>query len=282
MLSSSRVYVGGAVNPRALLGARVHNNFVGCLRKVEFSADTLNLNLIDLAKSGSKLIQVAGNVEYQCPSGDPQDPVTFTTRESHLVLPPWETGKQSSISFKFRTKEPNGIIVLATGSKQPRAKNVSYHLGYSDPSSEVNTICSPQPVLIAIELLNGHIYIHLDLGSGASKVRASRRRVDDGDWHDLILRRNGRDAKVSVDGVWNDFRTPGDGTILELDGHMYLGGVGPAYNTIAWPAAIWTATLRQGFVGCLRDLQLSGKPIDIAAFARVQDSGEYRSQKARY
>lgn len=36
MLSSSRVYVGGAVNPRALLGARVHNNFVGCLRKVSF------------------------------------------------------------------------------------------------------------------------------------------------------------------------------------------------------------------------------------------------------
>ncbi|EDV94653.1 neurexin-1 isoform X3 [Drosophila grimshawi] len=255
MLSSSRVYVGGAVNPRALLGARVHNNFVGCLRKVEFSADTLNLNLIDLAKSGSKLIQVAGNLEYQCPSGDPQDPVTFTTRESHLVLPPWETGKQSSISFKFRTKEPNGIIILATGSKQPRAKNA---------------------VLIAIELLNGHIYIHLDLGSGASKIRASRRRVDDGDWHDLILRRNGRDAKVSVDGVWNDFRTPGDGTILELDGHMYVGGVGPAYNSIAWPAAIWTATLRQGFVGCLRDLVLSGKAIDIAAFARVQDSASVK------
>ncbi|KAL9901022.1 neurexin 1 isoform 4-T10 [Glossina fuscipes fuscipes] len=255
MLSSSRVYVGGAVNPRALLGARVHNNFVGCLRKVEFSADTLLLNLIDLAKSGSKLIQVAGNVEYQCPSGDPQDPVTFTTRESHLILPPWETGKQSSISFKFRTKEPNGLIILATGSKQPRSKN---------------------PVLFAIELLNGHIYIHLDLGSGAAKVRASRRRVDDGDWHDFILRRNGRDAKVSVDGVWNDFRTPGDGTILELDGHMYVGGTGPAFNSINWPPAIWTATLRQGFVGCLRDLVLSGKAVDIAAYARLQDSASVK------
>lgn len=292
MLSSSRVYVGGAVNPRALLGARVHNNFVGCLRKVEFSADTLNLNLIDLAKSGSKLIQVAGNVEYQCPSGDPQDPVTFTTRESHLVsekdvknfaptdltnlqvLPPWETGKQSSISFKFRTKEPNGIIILATGSKQPRAKNVSWKFRLKLGAVVDLYFCNFQPVLIAIELLNGHIYIHLDLGSGASKIRASRRRVDDGDWHDLILRRNGRDAKVSVDGVWNDFRTPGDGTILELDGHMYVGGVGPAYNSVAWPAAIWTATLRQGFVGCLRDLVLSGKAIDIAAFARVQDSGD--------
>lgn len=34
MLSSSRVYVGGSINPRALPGSRVHNNFVGCMRKV--------------------------------------------------------------------------------------------------------------------------------------------------------------------------------------------------------------------------------------------------------
>lgn len=53
--------------------------------QVEFSADTLRLNLIDLARTGSKLIQVFGQVVYQCPSGDPQDPVTFTTRDSHLV-----------------------------------------------------------------------------------------------------------------------------------------------------------------------------------------------------
>lgn len=113
--------------------------------QVEFSADTLRLNLIDLARTGSKLIQVAGRVAYNCPSGDPQDPVTFTTRESHLVnksflnfkfeinrlhtdlilnivyrlkiLPPWETGKQSMISFKFRTNEPNGLILLSSGTK---------------------------------------------------------------------------------------------------------------------------------------------------------------------
>lgn len=120
MLSSSRVYVGGSVNPRALPGARVHNNFVGCLRKVEFSADTLRLNLIDLARTGSKLIQVAGRVEYTCPIGDPQDPVTFTTRDSHLILPAWETAKQGVMSFKFRTNEPNGLIILNTGNRPPK------------------------------------------------------------------------------------------------------------------------------------------------------------------
>ncbi|KAJ9589946.1 hypothetical protein L9F63_016930, partial [Diploptera punctata] len=33
MLSSSRVYVGGSQNTHALPGSRIHNNFVGCLRK---------------------------------------------------------------------------------------------------------------------------------------------------------------------------------------------------------------------------------------------------------
>lgn len=130
ILSSSKVYVGGSVNPRALLGARVHNNFVGCLRKVEFSADTLRLNLIDLARTGSKLISVVGRVDYNCPSSDPQDPVTFTTRDSHLVLPPWEVSKQGVISFKFRTNEPNGLIILSTSTRPPRVSRRFFFFFY--------------------------------------------------------------------------------------------------------------------------------------------------------
>lgn len=129
--------------------------------------------------------------------------------------------------------------------------------------------------MFAIELLNGHIYIHLDLGSGAVKVRASRKRVDDGEWHDLNIRRNGREGKVSVDETGTDFRTPGDSTILELDGNMFVGSGGPQYTSSSWPSAIWTATLQQGFVGCLRDLVLSGKAVDLAAYAKLQDAGEW-------
>lgn len=113
------------------------------------------------------------------------------------------------------------------------------------------------------------------MGSGAVKIRASKRRVDDGVWHELTLRRNGKDGRVSVDGASNDFRTPGESTQLELDSPLYIGGIGPPYLDVTWPPSIWTATLRQGFVGCLRDLVLTGKPIDIAAFARQQDSGMF-------
>ena len=92
-----------------------------------------------------------------------------------------------------------------------------------------------------------------------------------------MLRRNNRDGKVSIDSTPEknhivEFRTPGESVSLELDGPIYLGGTGATYGGSIWPPSIWNAVLKQGFVGCLRDLVLSGKAIDIAAYARQQDS----------
>lgn len=64
---------------------------------------------------------------------------------------------------------------------------------------------------MAFELINGHLYLHLDLGSGAAKVKATTRRVDDGAWHEATLRRSGLDGRVTVDGTASDFTTPGKG-----------------------------------------------------------------------
>ncbi|KAB0804576.1 hypothetical protein PPYR_01546 [Photinus pyralis] len=253
MLSSSRVYVGGSINTRALPGARVHSNFVGCMRKVEFVADTLRLNLLELGKSGSHLISVAGRLEYKCPSGETRDPITFTTRESHLILPAWNAKKSGNISFKFRTNEANGLILFNGGIRPPRVD------------------------LFAIEVYNGHIYVHVDLGSGSWKQRGSRRRIDDGGWHDVIFRRTGRDARITVDGFHTDFKTPEGSTSLELDGNLYVGGLGPPFSEIPVPPALWTAVLGQGFVGCLKDLMMNSNYVDVAAFAREQDSGSIRT-----
>ncbi|OWR44807.1 hypothetical protein KGM_214753 [Danaus plexippus plexippus] len=261
MLASSRAHVGGSLNARALPGARVHTNFIGCLKKVEFSADTLRLNLIDLARTGSKLITVTGRLEYVCTATDAADPVTFATRDAHLLFlryiykniePKWEAVKTGTISFKFRTNEPNGLILFNMGAKPPRAD------------------------LFAVEILNGYAYVHVDLGSGGVRVRASRRRIDDSHWHEFLLRRTGRDGKVTVDGANAEFKTPGESNQLELDGPLFVGGLGSEYSASRTPAAVWTAALRQGFIGCIRDLVLNGKPQDLTAFARQQDSASVR------
>ncbi|CAH1365278.1 unnamed protein product [Tenebrio molitor] len=253
MLSSSRVYVGGSINTRALPGARVHNNFVGCMRKVEFVADTLRLNLLELGRSGSHLISVAGHLDYKCPAGESHDPITFTTRDSHLILPPWNAKKSGNISFKFRTNEANGLILFNGGIRPPRVD------------------------LFAIEIYNGHIYVHLDLGSGHSKQRGSRRRIDDGSWHEVTFRRTARDARITVDGFHTDFKTTEGSTSLELDGNMYVGGLGPPFSEIPIPAGLWTAVLQQGFVGCFKDLIMNNEAVDVASYAREQDSGSIRT-----
>lgn len=67
-----------------------------------------------------------------------------------------------------------------------------------------------QADLFAVEILNGYAYVHVDLGSGGVRVRASRRRIDDSHWHEFLLRRTGRDGKVTVDGANAEFKTPGE------------------------------------------------------------------------
>ena len=61
-----------------------------------------------------------------------------------------------------------------------------------------------------MELLDGHLHVHLDLGTGAKHVRASRAPLNDGGWHrvQLDLRRNA--ANITIDGGMQSFETPGE------------------------------------------------------------------------
>lgn len=61
----------------------------------------------------------------------------------------------------------------------------------------------------AMELLDGHMYVHLDLGSGAVKIRASRRPLNDGVWHDVDLTLKKRSGRITIDDNTEAFETPG-------------------------------------------------------------------------
>ena len=55
---------------------------------------------------------------------------------------------------------------------------------------------------------------------------------------------------------------------------MYLGGIDPTLDRSGIPAVLWSAALRKGFVGCIRDVVLNGMTMDVAEYASRQDSGE--------
>ena len=79
----------------------------------------------------------------------------------------------------------------------------------SDPVLRMTSDPCPQDDMFAVELLAGHIYVHVDLGSGSARVRATDRRVDDGLWHSITVVRQGRKGRVTVDDHSSDFVTPG-------------------------------------------------------------------------
>ncbi|XP_064486129.1 neurexin 1-like [Ornithodoros turicata] len=251
-LTSSLLYVGGT-ETQPLPGYKSKSNFVGCLRKVEFSADSLSLDLIDQARSGNHLVQPRGNVHFTCQEVEAADPVTFTTRESYLALPSWEDPRSGSLSFRLRTVEPDGVLMYDRGS---------------------------QGDFFALELLDGRLFAVLNLGSGAVKVRASSRRLDDGHWHRVGLSRTGRSGRLTADDDVQEFSTPGNSNQLDLEGPLFVGGLGATGRETSWPAVLpselWSAQLHRGFVGCLRDMVVNGNTVDIASYAQKQDSGAVR------
>ncbi|CAG5072892.1 Protein of unknown function, partial [Cotesia congregata] len=61
--------------------------------------------------------------------------------------------------------------------------------------------------LFGFELLDGHLYLHIDLGSGYLKKRVSKYRIDNSTWHDIALSRIDRRGKITVDEELSEFET---------------------------------------------------------------------------
>lgn len=115
---------------------------------------------------------------FSCEDVEALEPVTFDTPSAYLTLPRWDTKKTGAISFDFRTTEPSGLLLFSHGSL----------LGVQ-PDSQ------PRADFFAIELLDGFLYLVMDMGSGSIKMKASNNRLDEGEWCHVDFQRKGRDGK---------------------------------------------------------------------------------------
>ena len=125
----------------------------------------------------------------------------------------------------------------------------------------------------AMELIDGQLYVHLDLGTGAVKKKASRNRLNDGDWHRIELTLRGRTGRITVDGDTDAFETIGTAKHLDLRGSLYVGSVDYMDPLLRLPPSIYSGNLHYGFVGCIEDLFINEASIDIVRYARQQDVG---------
>nr|XP_035129371.1 neurexin-1 isoform X26 [Callithrix jacchus] len=260
-------YVGGSPSTADLPGSPVSNNFMGCLKEVVYKNNDVRLELSRLAKQGDPKMKIHGVVAFKCENVATLDPITFETPESFISLPKWNAKKTGSISFDFRTTEPNGLILFSHG--KPRHQKDAKH---------------PQMIKVdffAIEMLDGHLYLLLDMGSGTIKIKALLKKVNDGEWYHVDFQRDGRSGTISVNTLRTPYTAPGESEILDLDDELYLGGLPENKAGLIFPTEVWTALLNYGYVGCIRDLFIDGQSKDIRQMAEVQSTAGVKPSCSR-
>ncbi|XP_069035809.1 neurexin 1a isoform X21 [Lepisosteus oculatus] len=249
-------YVGGSPSTADLPGSPVSNNFMGCLKEVVYKNNDVRLELSRLAKQGDAKMKIHGVVAFKCENVATLDPITFETPESYITLHKWNAKKTGSVSFDFRTTEPNGLLLFSHGK----------------PKQQKDTK-NPQTMKVdffAIEMLDGHLYLLLDMGSGTTKTKAVNKKVNDGEWYHVDFQRDGRSGTISVNTHRTAYTAPGESEILDLDDNLYLGGLPENKVGLVFPTEVWTALLNYGYVGCIRDLFIDGQSKDIRRMAEVQ------------
>uniref|UniRef100_A0A3Q4AJS6 Neurexin 1 n=1 Tax=Mola mola TaxID=94237 RepID=A0A3Q4AJS6_MOLML len=250
-------YVGGSPSTADLPGSPVSNNFMGCLKEVVYKNNDVRLELSRLAKLDDPKMKIHGTVAFKCENVATLDPITFETPESFIILNKWNAKKTGSISFDFRTTEPNGLLLFSHGKPKQQPKDSK----------------SPQTLKVdffAIEMLDGHLYLLLDMGSGTTKTKAVNKKVNDGEWYHVDFQRDGRSGTISINTLRTAYTAPGESEILDLDDNLYLGGLPENKMGLVFPTEVWTALLNYGYVGCIRDLFIDGQSKDVRRLAEIQ------------
>lgn len=132
--------------------------------------------------------------------------------------------RSDQLKLRFRTSKANGLLFFADSNQGDYA---------------------------ILEMLRGRLYFHIDLGttamaSGDTTLKAGS-LLDDNQWHDVEINRNGREVHFTVDRLTVTNITNGDFYQLDIDRHIHLGGI----DSYLQPGKrLYT---REGFEGCMEN-----------------------------
>lgn len=151
--------------------------------QVVYKNNDFKLELSRLAKEGDPKMKLQGDLSFRCEDVAALDPVTFESPEAFVALPRWSAKRTGSISLDFRTTEPNGLLLFSQGRR-------------AGAGAGAGSLSAAQRAdYFAMELLDGYLYLLLDMGSGGIKLRASSRKVNDGEWCHVDFQRDGRKGR---------------------------------------------------------------------------------------
>ncbi|KAH9506007.1 Basement membrane-specific heparan sulfate proteoglycan core protein, variant 5 [Dermatophagoides farinae] len=111
-----------------------------------------------------------------------------------------------------------------------------------------------------LAIVNKIVEFRFDTGSGAAIIRSTMILLDH-EWIEIIVRRNGRDAELQIEGMDTIYgRTPGKTIGLNLATLIYVGG----YNRTRISLPNTVDHQIDHFNGCISQLKINDKNIDFS------------------
>lgn len=145
--------------------------------------------------------------------------------DSYIKIPVQESRAETEIRLSFQTAKSDGLLLLAAGTYD---------------------YC-----LVAVQ--SGSLIIRLDLGSGDAELSTPPGfTFNDLSWHSLWVQHSQGNVTLTVDGKqMSSAVTPGSFFELNIDKHLYVGGIPDADRSI------FVGSL-PAFRGCLQGVKING------------------------
>lgn len=233
-----------------------------CHCRIGFTGDTC-AKQVNFASETSLLFNQYSYVHLRLnkPEESSSDPM-ITNDEANTLAKIQSLGEHQEITFKLKTVSSHGLIFY-TGHAPNQSSNLHNDtLAGSNPISPrasksmfVNLLSRLSPTVfdyLAIALIDGHLELSYELGSGVAIIRSSE-RVNDGLEHRIHVKRLGRQGSIQIDNRQRyEGSSPGKFTVLNIAApEVYLAGLPhltePTNSNVYIP----------GFVGCLGSLEIN-------------------------
>ncbi|XP_012410390.1 laminin subunit alpha-2, partial [Trichechus manatus latirostris] len=234
--ANAMLFVGGLTGKLKKADAVRVITFTGCMGETYFDSKPIGLWNFREKEGDCKGCTVSPQVE------DSEGTIQFDGEGYALVSRPlrWYPNI-STVMFKFRTFSSSALLMyLATRDLKD---------------------------FMSVELIDGHIKVSYDLGSGMASV-VSNQNHNDGKWKSFTLSRIQKQANISIvdidtnqeENIATSSSGNNFGLDLKADDKIYFGGL-PTLRNLSMKARP-EVNLRK-YSGCLRDIEISRTPYNI-------------------
>ncbi|XP_054273123.1 basement membrane-specific heparan sulfate proteoglycan core protein-like isoform X4 [Macrosteles quadrilineatus] len=144
------------------------------------------------------------------------------------LLPHTDPDKAEQINIEFTTSQANGLLLWHGQTPEMDGTGQDY---------------------LSVAMVDGYLQLSYELGSRPAVIRSTQ-RVDDGERHSVVIKRQGKDGLLVLDRESQVFGESG-GLLTQLNtaGNIYVGGL-PNIEHMAPNSNI------TNFVGCIHSLQI--------------------------